>query len=453
MDASTRVLKTPELVCLIFQFDALTSKDFRACMLVCSTWYSPAMAALWRHLRTLEPLLYVVPAESRQWSFRTRRYRGGHILTRQARLGLQLTEEQCDEVILHSKNIRHLTLRYRKSAFDMAILTAFVARVGLEALLPRLRTITIVPPPDLKQVEFLPYFPPTLDRHWDLQTSFDINQIISLFPNQSTFYVQGRVGHSDYLRALHIRGVPTITLISVILSRHAWAVEELCVELDYNTPTVALDVLLLSTVRGCANLRRLFIQADELEDYDTWKLTQEVMQYLGRWSELVDLRIEAPLYSQLSDADWKALASCWPVMQSLCIVPGTDTAWYDLTGFTLPSSGAAPACTLNAVLDIACACPCLRKLELPGVNCRLLPTSARVQEVAALGVRQGSGRLLQEMTIYDSPLRDPAALGQILHLVFPNLRTLYYKQLPYEEDGTSDEFEPARWDSVNEHLG
>ncbi|KAL1739776.1 hypothetical protein HDZ31DRAFT_19140, partial [Schizophyllum fasciatum] len=258
---------------------------------------------------------------------------------------------------------------YRKSMLDIAIFKAFVARLGLESLFPRLRTVTIVSPRDPDAVNFVPYFPPTLRREWDTQKTFDINRIIGLFPNKSTFYIQGRVGPSEYLRALHIRGVPATTLISVIFSRDAWAIEELCVQLDENTSPVALDVLLLASVRGCRKLRRLFIRADELEDINTWQVTQEVMQYLGHWSELVDLWIEAPLCSQLSNDDWKALVGCWPSLKSLCIVPGTDTAWFGFASYPLPFPSAAPACTLDAVLSIACACPCLRKLELPGVNC------------------------------------------------------------------------------------
>ncbi|KAI5823116.1 hypothetical protein K523DRAFT_366823, partial [Schizophyllum commune Tattone D] len=446
--SASRALLLPEILPQIFDKEPLSQPDFGRFARVTSAWQEPATAALWKHMSSLEPLLRLLSEDSYEWIHRRRQIDG--CMTQSIVLRLSLTDDQCLAVFRRLNMIRHFTLNYRRCNLDLAIQRGIAHLVEplLGPCLRGLRTITIHPPPEPHSPDFLPILPLALDGAWSSQTTFDIPHLIASYPQVSAFFVGGEIDRARYLRVLHIRGQPIDFLLDIIQARSPWFIEELYVVPDDMSCSDMID-LFEAVVRYCCSLQYLHIAVHRFQDDENWFLTPETFRILTSLP-LVDLWVEAPLRSFLSDVDWEAALRSWPSLQSLRIEPGTEYAW--LTGTFSLVSGVPPACSANVLSSVASLCPCMDTLALPGINCRRLPSTDRSKR-ASTDVNDQLGHPLRQLVVYDSPLRDPDALSSFLRHTFPNLHILSY--WPYSRPGAAtwhrqsvieDDFDVKRWE-------
>ncbi|TRM55606.1 hypothetical protein BD626DRAFT_381485, partial [Schizophyllum amplum] len=431
-------LDIPEILQQILASEVLSRRDHSSATLVSRTWHPSATEALWRSLPSLEPLLSLLPSNAYSWTSQKRRAYGRKTL----KLGLELylTDALCSIVVERSRMIRFLTLSYDRHMVEMCIRDTIASRVNTPTVsfLSGVHTIFIKTPWDFFHPDDTVYLPRSLGRGSEVRAYPDANSLVNLLPHVSTVFVGGSaLVPPTYLRTLHIQGLPLEAIVKLVMARSLWLVDELCVELDEMSDASKMAILLVTMTQACNHIHRLYIRIHEFRDNEPWAVTSGVFQLLTLLPELIDLHIEAPLRSQLSDDDWEVAARNWPFLESLRVIPGSDFAWrYNLPLVT----GATPACTANAVACIARACPRLHTLVLPGINCRTLPSLEQIQSTATYGAqRSWSESPLRELGIYDSPLVNPGALGGFLRLLFPNLKEVTYTQFPRIRLADSDD--------------
>ncbi|KAL1750131.1 hypothetical protein FB107DRAFT_279930 [Schizophyllum commune] len=458
--AVAQALAIPEILLRILTSeDRFTRRDHRRFTLVSRSWNPVATEVLWSNLPSLEALLCLLPVNAYDWISQRRRAYGRRSI--KLTLDLFLNDDLCKLIRDRSRHIRQLTLRYDRYLMESCIREAVAAQVDTPtfSFLSQVHTLHIDSPTDFFVPEDDVYLPRCLCRGSGVRASFSANAIINFLPDVTTVFVNSSFLDlpPQHLHVLHISGVPLIGAVDIILARSMWLIDELCVEVDDALDASEVVLLLVAMAQACNRIRRLCICIHAFENGRPWIFASHTIRLLKLLPELVDLSIEAPLISRLSDAEWSDAVMKWPFMETLRVVPGSEFAWrYNLPMVT----GTTPACTPNALAFIARNCPRLHTLAMPGMNCRTIPSLAQIQETLAVSAQHAwSGfSSLRELCVYDSPLADSGAMGAFLRLLFPNLDRVLYRQFPVGVDNQAmsadrwKEFEPAGWQEVNWYI-
>ncbi|KAL1749738.1 hypothetical protein FB107DRAFT_225015 [Schizophyllum commune] len=411
-----RALATRDLLAEISEY--LSPHELWTFVQVSSAFELAGTPTLWRQIPGLQPLLWLIPDHRYDWAVNTKLGKD------KASLDLDLscvTDEQWKLVRRRACFVKHITFHYMDTLLELAIYSAFKNNTMLAPLLPALQSIEFCLAKPLPLFA-TPWTPLGLDDIPGVMYSCRIEDLI--IPHARTVLMGGMASSVKYLDTLHIDGQPLNFVRCILDTQEAWRFDELCVGSLRAAP--AQVICLLSTIsRRCPSLRRLSLTIDCMDDDQEWSVTPDSLLTLAPLARLVDLNIEAPMVSLLSDLDWKETVAHWPLIKHMRII--TRVPW-DCRRMPPPA-----ACTLFGVLAILTARPGIHSLALPGVDCTVVPPITLLEEAVRASPSQ-SGFALLALDVQDSPVADPVSVGSVLRFICPALRGIFYGRAPWETE-------------------
>ncbi|KAL1724821.1 hypothetical protein EV714DRAFT_240435, partial [Schizophyllum commune] len=350
---------------------------------------------LWKYRLTgMKPLLALMSGGTYQWDLKLIENRDFTV----AQMDLHLNTDAVDRALARARNVRDVAFDYRNCVVDLAIIRALAHLVKPhEPLFPSMRSISI-PFPTCHNSNFIPHLPASLGVSFNgsMSVNLSIRRLIAAF----AYVPNTAVGHivREPLprgRELRVHGTHVLTLLDILRAKSSWAVQTLCIRWPQQCTLETARQLIVAIVESCATLSCLELRVDSIEgdEDENWELvTRGLFQTLSGLRDLTQLTLEAPMQPQLSDSDWVSAVRSWPLLERFSIVPHSST--FDCFP---DASISRPACTIQAILNVAVACPRLLVLELPGIDGSRIPSATAIQKPgphAVLDVEAPVGEVL-----------------------------------------------------------